>query len=56
MKLREFIRELEKISKSISNPNKVQVEMADGIPVVIPIFKDGVIFITDSDLETKFPS
>ena len=52
MKLKEFIKELENISKSIDNPHKVEVEMADCIPVVKPIFKDGTVFITDINPET----
>ena len=47
MKLKEFIRELEDISKSIDNPDKVEVEMADCIPVVKPILKGNTVFITD---------
>lgn len=47
MKLKEFIKELENISESINNPDSVEVEMADCIPVVRPIFKDGTVFITD---------
>lgn len=47
MRLKEFIEELEDISKSIDCPDKVEVEMADCLPVVRPIFKDGTVFITD---------
>ncbi len=53
MKLKEFIQELKDISKKISDPDKVEVEMADCIPVVKPILKDGVVFITDIDQETS---
>lgn len=52
MKLKEFIKELEDISKGISSPNEVEVEMADCIPVVKPIYKDGTVFITDYNSET----
>lgn len=52
MKLREFIKKLEDIFRNVDNPNKVEVEMADCIPVVRPIFKDGTVFITDIDSET----
>ena len=52
MKLKEFIKELENISRSISNPDHVNVEMADCIPVVKPILKDNTVFITDVDPET----
>ena len=48
MKLKEFIKELQAISRSINNPDKVEVEMADCIPVVKPIFKDDTVFITDT--------
>lgn len=51
MKLKAFIQELENISRSIDNPDRVKVEMADCIPVVRPIFKDGTVFITDIDQE-----
>lgn len=47
MKLKEFIKELEDMSRNIENPDKVEVKMADCIPVVKPIFKDDTVFITD---------
>lgn len=47
MKLSKFIKELEKISKSVEHPEKVEVQMADTIPVVKPFFIDGVVYITD---------
>ena len=47
MKLNEFIKELENISKNINSPDRVEVKMADCIPVVKPIFKDNTVFITD---------
>ena len=53
MKLKEFIKELESISKNIDNPSKVEVGMADCVPVVKPIFKEGTVFITDIDPEMK---
>ena len=53
MKLKEFIKELENISKSIDNPDKVEVKMADCIPVVKPILQDGTVFITDIDPKTS---
>ena len=49
MKLKEFIKELENISRNIDNPDKVEVEMADYIPVVKPVYKDNTVFITDID-------
>ena len=51
MKLNKFIKELEKISRRVSKSDKIKVEMADCIPVVKPIFKDGIVFITDIDPE-----
>ena len=51
MKLNKFIKELEKISRRVSKSDKIKVEMADCIPVVKPIFKDGTVFITDIDSE-----
>lgn len=51
MKLKTFIKELENIAINIENPDKVEVEMADCMPVVKPIFKEGAVFITDIDQE-----
>lgn len=53
MKLKEFINELESISKNIDNPDEVEVEMADCIPVVKPLLKENTVFITDIDPETS---
>ena len=52
MKLKEFIKDLEEISRKVDSPDKVEVEMADCIPVVRPILNDGTVFITDIDSET----
>ena len=52
MKLRKFIKELENISRSVDNPDKVEVEMADCVPVVRPILKDNTVFVIDIDSET----
>lgn len=49
MKLKEFIKELERISHQVDNPDKVEVQMADCIPVVGPILKEGTVYITDTD-------
>ena len=49
MKLKEFIKDLEDISKKVDD--KVEVEMADCIPVVMPIYKNGTVFITDINEE-----
>lgn len=49
MKLDEFIKELEIISRSAVKQNEIEVKMADCIPVVKPIFKDGTVYITDID-------
>ena len=51
MKLKEFIKELENISSQVENPDKIEVEMADCIPVVKPILKDHTVFITDMEPE-----
>lgn len=47
MKLKQFIKALENISKNVDNPEKVEVQMADCVPVVRPILKEGTVFITD---------
>ncbi len=47
MKLKDFIKKLENILKTERNSDKIDVRMADDIPVVEPIFKDGTVFITD---------
>jgi len=52
MKLKELIKELENIASSIDNPNRVEVTMADYIPVVKPIYKKNTVFITDVAPET----
>lgn len=51
MKLGEFIKELESISNKIDNPNEVEVEMADCIPVVKPVYKHNTVYITDVEPE-----
>lgn len=51
MRLKEFIKELENISHQVDNPEKVEVQMADCIPVVKPILKENTVFITDIDPE-----
>ena len=52
MKLNEFIKELENISRSVNEADKVEVEMADCIPAVKPILKDNTVFITDIGPDT----
>ena len=47
MKLEQFIDELKEISKSVDSLDSVEVQMADCTPVVGPILKDNVVFITD---------
>lgn len=47
MKLKEFIKELEQIAQRIDNPEKIEVEMADCVPVIKPIFKKNTVFVTD---------
>lgn len=49
MKLKTFIKELEDIEKNLDNPDTVEVEMADCIPVVKPVFIDGTVYITDEE-------
>ncbi len=51
MKLIEFIKELKIISGNVAKPDEIEVEMADCIPVIRPIFKDGTVFITDINPE-----
>ena len=51
MKLTEFIKELKIISSNATKPDEIEVEMADCIPVVKPILKDGTVFITDMNPE-----
>jgi hypothetical protein len=47
MKLKEFIQRLNQIMETEKDSDKIDVRMADNIPVVEPIFKDGTVFITD---------
>jgi hypothetical protein len=49
MKLNKFIEELKNILYQVDNPDKIEVQMADCIPVAKPILKDGVVYITDID-------
>jgi hypothetical protein len=47
MKLSKFVEKLENILKTEKDSDKIDVRMADNIFVVEPVFKDGVVFITD---------
>jgi len=47
MKLNKFVEALENIAKNTDKPDVTEVVMADYIPVAKPIFKDGMVFITD---------
>lgn len=47
MKLNNFIKELEKISRKVNRADKIEVEMADCVSVVKPILKNGTVYITD---------
>lgn len=47
MNLKNFIAELNRISKKVADSDNVGVVMADNIPVVEPIIIDNKIFITD---------
>lgn len=51
MNLKEFIQKLESISLQCSDPEMVEVKMADGVPIVNPVFdKEGEsVCITDID-------
>jgi hypothetical protein len=49
MKLCTLIKELKKIRGESNNPNIIEVKMADNIPIVRPIFKKGIVYITDID-------
>jgi len=51
MELIEFIEALKDISKVADNPNIIEVRMADYAPVVKPIYKSNIVFITDIDEE-----
>ncbi len=55
MKLKDFINELIKISRKVDNSNEVNVEMADCIPVVKPILKNGTVYITDIEPDEEEP-
>jgi len=48
MKLKDFIKELKKISKNNKNANDAEVLMADNILVVKPLFKNNRVYITDT--------
>lgn len=52
MKLNKFIDELKKISKESDKTDCIEVKMADNIPVVRPVLKNGVVYITDIDKES----
>lgn len=47
MKLIQFIQELEDIAKNIDRPDRVEVEMADCIPIVRPVYKNNTVYVTD---------
>lgn len=47
MKLKQFINALENILENVDNPEAVEVEMTDCIPVAGPILKNNTVFITD---------
>lgn len=53
MRLKEFIAELNHILKQVNNPDEVEVQMADCIPVVKPILKKGTVYITDIESEIE---
>ena len=45
MKLKQFINALE----NVDNPEMIEVQMADCIPVASPILKNNVVYITDEE-------
>lgn len=47
MKIKELIDDLNEITKTISDPDSIEVEFADCLPITKPILKDRVIYITD---------
>lgn len=47
MKLKQFVKSLEEILEKVGDSENIEVEMADCIPVVKPIYKDNTVFITD---------
>lgn len=53
MKLTKFIEELKNIAHQIDNPDNVEVQMADCIPVVKPILLDNTVYITDIEPDSE---
>jgi len=51
MNLSKFIAELTAITMQVENPKNISVEMADCIPVVSPVLKNGTVYITDEPNE-----
>ncbi|MBP6859909.1 MAG: hypothetical protein KBC69_04835 [Candidatus Magasanikbacteria bacterium] len=47
MKLKEFISALEKIVNKVDEPDTIEVRLADFAPVVSPVLKDNIVFVTD---------
>jgi hypothetical protein len=47
MKLTKFIADLNMIAESTTQPEMIEVQMADGIPVVSPVFVGKNVYITD---------
>lgn len=47
MKLKKLIEELNNIAKISNNSDSIEVQLADCAPIVKPIFKDGIVYITD---------
>lgn len=45
--LGDFIERLRHIADSVDDAHIVPVRMADTLPVVEPVYKDGVVYITD---------
>ncbi len=48
MQLQQFIEKLQRISANV-DAKDTPVQMADTLPVAEPVFKDGVVYITDQE-------
>lgn len=48
MNLHEFIKELEDIAGTV-DAKHTPIQMADTLPVVVPVLKDGVVYVSDQE-------
>lgn len=53
MPLHEFIEQLQSIANAVDDARTVPVQMADTLPVVAPLYKDGVVYISDQEEERQ---